>query len=217
MKKNFSIREAFSFGFAIFKKRPWFFIALTIAPVFVSFGSAFCFEFFVFVFMRNANELMISLINGILQFFGFFLSLYVQLGVTRLYLLSVDGKTPKLTEIFAVRRNMFFQYLLVFITTGAMIVIGLILFIIPGIILSLMLQYAVLCLIDDNKGFVHAIRASRDITSGVKWKLLKFSLVSGFVIFIGLLFLGVGLLVATPVFTLAHTYIYRTLKKQMVS
>lgn len=88
-------------------------------------------------------------------------------------------------------------------------------FIIQGIILALMLQYAMLSLLDDNQGFVNAMKMSRLATKGVRLKLFLFFFVSLFLLIISLFVFFVGVFVAFPIVSLARTYIYRVLRNQM--
>jgi uncharacterized membrane protein len=97
------------------------------------------------------------------------------------------------------------------VVVGVIVVVGLILFIVPGIVFALRLQYATYVLIDKKLNIFDAVRESWNITKGSTMNLLGFAVVSFFVAMGGAMLLGVGLLLAIPTIMIATAYIYRKL------
>jgi uncharacterized membrane protein len=91
------------------------------------------------------------------------------------------------------------------------IVAGVILLIVPGIIFALMFMFTTFIVIDREFGPIDAMKESRCITHGHKWKLLGFTLLLVLINLLGLAALVVGLLVSIPVSSLAFVYAYRLL------
>lgn len=174
MKKHFSIREAFSFAISTFKKRPMFFIGLTLLSSFISFFVSFMVDAFELLFLSRAPGFASFFMRGVGQILIFLVSMYVYISITRLYLLTVDGKNPTFRELFDLKKDLFIQYIILFLVMSFLILLGLLAFVIPGIFLALILQYSMLSLIDDNKGVRNSMRASRLITKGVRLKLFSF-------------------------------------------
>ncbi|MEG6509853.1 hypothetical protein V6C03_12855 [Methyloligella sp. 2.7D] len=98
-----------------------------------------------------------------------------------------------------------------YILVAIVVAIGLILFVIPGIILALMLMFALWFVIDRGLGPIEAMKASNEITRGHKWQLLGFLIVLWLINLVGALALGIGLLVTVPVTVLSIIEAYRRL------
>lgn len=216
MEKHFSIQESLAFGFTEFKKRPLFFAGVTLISVLISVGFNLAFDLFIQIFFPNIQESIAVGFQNSARIVSFFLSMLVQIGTTRIYLDSMDGKTPVIGDIFHAQ-GLYFQYVLLSAISSSLILLGYLFFIIPGIILSLMFQFAPINLVDEQGGFAHALRRSKEITHGVRLKLFIYGSVSTLVVIVGVLFFGVGGLIAVPVVTFASTHIYRTLQSQTLS
>ena len=91
---------------------------------------------------------------------------------------------------------------------------GFVLLVVPGIALSVMLQYYSYFIIDKNMGPVEAIKASAALTKGVRWKLFGFLLALGLINIVGALLLVVGLFATVPVSLVAVAFVYRKLLPQ---
>ncbi len=89
--------------------------------------------------------------------------------------------------------------------------LGLVLFIIPGIILSIGFLFYRHLIVDKDMGVIDALTYSFRLTRGARFKLLGLCLTLSFVNLAGLLLLGIGLLITLPASHLALTYAYRKL------
>jgi len=109
----------------------------------------------------------------------------------------------------------FGRYLLGKIIYGVIVLIGLVLLIVPGIILSYMFLYVGYLIIDRDLGPIEALKESKVVTDGSKLSLLLFSLVVALLNIAGVLCLLVGLLVTIPVTLMASVYVYRQLSPRL--
>jgi uncharacterized membrane protein len=91
---------------------------------------------------------------------------------------------------------------------SASIVLGLVLFIVPGVILALGFANAPFFVIDQNLGPIASLKASWQISEGQKGKLLLLALAEIGVTVLGLLACCLGIFVAVPVMMLARAIIY---------
>lgn len=82
------------------------------------------------------------------------------------------------------------------------------LFIVPGIYLALKWSFAELLVIDKGMRPMEALRASSEMTKGIRFKLFLFSLASFVIILVGVLALVVGVFVAGTVIALAGIHLY---------
>lgn len=97
--------------------------------------------------------------------------------------------------------NGFKKFIPLFLTSlvsGILIILGLIVFILPGIYLAVAYAFAQMFVIDKNMGFWSAMETSRKLITKRWWSFLGFSLVLGVLIIFGFLLLGIGALVTIP-------------------
>jgi uncharacterized membrane protein len=89
--------------------------------------------------------------------------------------------------------------------------IGLLLFIVPGIYLSVKYCFSFYLLVDKNLGPIEALKQSGEITNGAKLDIFLIMLLYALVIIAGIAALFVGVFVAIPVILMANIYVYRKL------
>jgi uncharacterized membrane protein len=115
-----------------------------------------------------------------------------------------DIETVELSDLW--HPQSFWSFIVSSFITGVCIVLGLFLFIIPGIILGLAWSMVKFVVIDRDMGPVDAIRESMRITKGNRFELLVLALLALGLNIIGALCLVVGLFVTVPVTSLAVTH-----------
>jgi uncharacterized membrane protein len=94
---------------------------------------------------------------------------------------------------------------------GVITSIGFVLCVIPGLIASIMLMFAIIALLDRGLSAVDSIKASFDIAKANFGPVFLTWLVIVVAVIIGALLCGVGLLVALPVVSLIEVYAWRKL------
>ncbi|MDD3919011.1 MAG: hypothetical protein PHX52_00330 [Candidatus Pacebacteria bacterium] len=207
MKKNFNIGENIGFGFDRTLKNVWFFVG-----------------FFIVLFISSAFFSMLDdyKLSGIIGFIsefiisisGFLFSFILFLFLLKISLNLIENVKINFKEINE-SLNVFLKFVLTVLTYWLIVFVGLIFFIVPGVILMIKYQFAALIVLDEKDvGIREAFRKSNVLASGVQWKLFWFSIISDFVNFAGLIFFFVGFLITAPTTIIAKTRIYRELKKQ---
>ncbi len=155
---------------------------------------------------------------GLFKTLSWLLSVYLGVGYIRYLLKLVDGKKVKIKDIFyGIDSITHFIYVIVVIFVVKLItLVGLLFFIIPGIIASVGLMFAKY-IIAENKGgdveIVDAIKGSWNITKGHKWQLLWLMIVLGIFNVLGVIALLVGLVITIPMTALITTIVYRKLSQ----
>jgi len=91
--------------------------------------------------------------------------------------------------------------------------LGLIFLIVPGLYLALKYQFAPILVVDEKMGVMDAIKKSGEMTKGKLMDLFLLSLALLFINILGVLALGIGLLVSSPLSMLAYARVYRQLSK----
>ena len=151
-----------------------------------------------------------NLASFIVQIIGWVLQMAVSLGLIGVALKLYDRKKVVYKNLFDYFR-LIIPYFIGSFIYGAIVVVGFILLIIPGIIWAIKFRYFQYFMVDKNMGPIDALKASAKITKGVKWKLLGFGIVLGLINICGALLLLVGLLFTVPLSIMAEVYVYRKL------
>lgn len=203
-KKDFSIDEALKFGWNTMKTNFWFFFGILIVA-------------WIVIYVP-------SLIGNLLRDKSFFLYLFLMLitwavqiviniGLIRISLKFCDGEKPEFNDLFRFQ-GFFWRYLGGSLMVALIAVVGMFLFIIPGIIWAIMFQFFGFLIIDKNLGIMDSVRQSGNLTKTVRWKLLGFGLLLMLINYLGLLVLIVGIFATIPTTMLAHAWVYRKLLGQ---
>lgn len=154
-----------------------------------------------------------SVLSVVISIASIVISLLVSLGATHIVLALVDGKGTSISEIFS-RSELFWKYLWASILYGFAVVVGFMLFIIPGVYLALKYGFYRYVVVDRPElSVIDTLKESARLTDGIKWELLIFSFVLIGINFLGLLALGMGLLYTIPVSAMAYAALYRSLTR----
>lgn len=98
--------------------------------------------------------------------------------------------------------------------TGLLSVVGLVLFIVPGVIFMLKYSLVSYVIVDQDAKIGEALKKSSELTKGVRTKLLGLFLVYLLLLAVGFLALGYGVIAAMIVISLSSAYVYNELLKQ---
>lgn len=201
----FSKSEAIKFGFKVAKKNIIFFLGVLVIWAFITLISS------TIQGSLNANRQFF--VSFLFNLFMWVVNSIFSMGVVKITLEFVDGKNPKLKDIYYTKKV--FNFILSSLIRGVIVVLGLILFIIPGIIFSIKLQYADYLIVDKKLDAVDALKQSWEMTKGHKWNLFLFGILLGLINVLGFLCLLVGLLITVPLSMVVNAYVYRKLLAQI--
>lgn len=194
------------FGWDTFKKRPWFFVGMTLLIGVIS-G--------VLGQVGSFDEKTVVDVGMIIALAGVFVSvvgqILMKMGTISFALKAHDApEHAKVVDLWA--PEMFWKYFLASLLVGLIVIVGLILLIVPGIIWGLRYAFVPYLIIDRKLPVMDALRESARITLGHKWQLLGLVIVFALLNILGAIALLVGLLVTIPVTMLAFVHTYRTLE-----
>jgi hypothetical protein len=136
--------------------------------------------------------------------FGIFLSL----GLTRIGLNIVSGKPFTLAMLFGGGRQLVTACLATLLYL-AMVIVGLVLFIVPGIYLALRFGHYQSAIVDKNLSVLESLKYSSAITTNNRLHLCGLFVLTVGILLAGLLALLVGLVIAIPIFWLTWVVAYR--------
>jgi uncharacterized membrane protein len=201
---SFDVGRAISYGWRAYWKNAGPLIVLALVVLVVNF--------------------VISLIGGnvsgvasglVLQLIGFVVGIVLSMGLIRASLAVVEGRTPEVNMLF--QTDGFGPYLVASILVGLAVFVGLIAFIVPGVILAIMWQFFGYVIVEDPPtGPADAMRRSADITRGNRWQLFGLGILLVAINVVGLLACGIGLIFTYGITVVTLAYTYKTLSGQPV-
>lgn len=137
----------------------------------------------------------------------------VGMGIVNAYLSVVRGQKVTI-ETFTATAPKILKYVLAQIILGIIVFLGLLFFIVPGIIFAIKFMFTLYLVVDEGLGPIEALKASEKLTQGRKWDMMGFMLVAAVLAYSGILALFVGLIVTIPVATLSYAVLYNSLVKK---
>ena len=103
------------------------------------------------------------------------------------------------------------------VLVGVLTTIGLVLFVLPGILVAFFTTFALYFVVDNGTAPMESVKASFALVKDHLGDVFLLFLASIAAVIVGALACLVGLLVAVPVVTIAWAYAYKTLQGQPVS
>lgn len=184
---TFSIGEALKVGWQQFKKRPWYLLGITLG-------------FWVLIMASGAQNALFTALMYLL--YGGFIALF---------LAHYDGKTIKFDDMFDID-NRWLSFAVLGMVKTLIIMVGFLLFIIPGVYLAIKWSFAEILVIEKGMRPMEALRESSRLTKGNRWKLFFFGLIVGVLMLLGLIVFIIGGVVVSIVVMFAAIKIYRDLQ-----
>lgn len=200
---SFSKKAALIAGWNLFLTRPFFLVGVVLLVTAVSMVSDMI-----------VQSLTVS--TGVLfalNVLAFVINTILSMGVLLTALRVHDGVETGFLDLLE-PVPLFWKYVLATLFSGILFVIGLIFFIIPGILIELAFSMALYAVIDKELGPIAALAHSYQITRGHRLNIFLF-LVSLLVLnAVGLMLFGFGLLLTVPMSLLSLVWVYRWLHSE---
>ena len=124
------------------------------------------------------------------------------------FLRAARGGKPDVSDLFVAFRADYWQAVLAGLLTSALIGIGTVLLVVPGIIAAVRLAWVPYLVTDERMQAVDAIRESWERTRGYGWTIFAIWLLAIPLVLLGLLALGVGVILALMWIQLAAAVLY---------
>ncbi len=149
--------------------------------------------------------------TGVLGFFALLYGLLivgpVNYGVSFAFLKAASGDKLEIADMFAGFRN-YWNAVLANLLVGAIVIIGFILLIIPGIIFACKLAFTPYLVVDRKMDVIEAIKASWSMTRGHAWKVFFIGLLSIPIVIVGLVLFIIGIIPAIMWVSLTFASLY---------
>lgn len=193
MNQNFSISGAYKEAYAIIKPRFWTIIGQYLLIFFVL-------------------SILFSVLLGKGAILGSIITAYIGMKWALAWVNKGSFKFDDLFENLSLKKFIYFVLAIALVVLS--VVGGMILLIIPGIIFAVRLMFVKYIIIENDFTPMQALRESKRITKGCRWKLFWFSIVAVLVVLLGFICLIVGIFFAAPLIALATASVYKTLRDQ---
>jgi hypothetical protein len=135
-------------------------------------------------------------------------TMYINLGMLRVWLNLASGKAASVGMIFGEGRKLFVA-IVASIIYGLAVSLGLILLIVPGIYIALRYGHYMNAIVDKNLGIMESLHYSSNLTTGNRMPLFVLAILCILVMLAGFLAFCVGIFVAIPIVSLAAAVSYR--------
>lgn len=196
---TFSVGEALKVGWEKTKSNFLLWVAMLATTVVIN--------MIISWFQDQAGDGVVTLIIGLI---GYVVGATIELGILAVALQLIDNRPATYTDIFSMYPYVG-RFLIATILGGFMIVLGLIVFIIPGIYIALRLSQTGFIIADWKLSAIPALKKSWEITRGQTLQLFFLCLVIMVLNVAGAIFFLIGLVITIPVSTMAMAYVYRKL------
>lgn len=155
------------------------------------------------------NQIFQQMLPGIMinTVLNIFITAFFQVGLLKIFLQAARGQFCQFGELIQGGPR-FLAMVGVLLLKQLIIMVGLILFIVPGVIAALGLALAEYYVVDQNMGPVQALKASWAATEGQKGKIFLYGILSVGVMILGLLACCVGIFAAGPTIQVGNALIY---------
>lgn len=185
--EKISIRTAFKTGWKQFLARPWYLMVLGLS-------------IWGLVIMGSTSNAAFTALGYI-----------IIAGYMHVMLKHARGDSFVFDDLFSLD-NRWISFVFLAMIKAFFIILGLILFIVPGVYLIVKWMFAEYYVVDKGMRPMEALRASSKLTEGHRWKIFFFMLASIVAVWLGILVFVVGVLASTAIVFLATISMYRQLQ-----
>lgn len=155
--------------------------------------------------------------SPLMSFVSFVVALVLGLLGVAVALVAARGQKITYESVMAyVSLKNVLYYFVASILVGIVVVVGMVMLIVPGIIFAMMFSMTYYLLVDKGMGPIESMKASKHMTSGNKWLVLRTTTAVIMLNILGLLALGVGLLLTIPTSWVTMGYLYRYLNGEQI-
>lgn len=164
------------------------------------------------------NFICLSGVWLILRLSAFIFSIireFFSLGWIKIALEEYDVGFSSYQKLFSMS-PLLFRSVIASLVYYSAVVIGLFLFVVPGLYVATRLYFYKYALVDQNVSSIEALKMSYNLTQDNFWSLFGFATAVFFINWLGFLFFGIGWFFTYPVITLAQAYVFRKLQINLV-
>lgn len=192
----------FKFSFHLYKKYLSFIIGIAVTYYVL----AIIPQVYLMLYSPEEPSLQLQILSIALTVFQLFLSL----GFYKIILLLIDDRYVEVADLFN-SITPFPAYFMAYLLYMIAVVVGLFLFVLPGIFIAIRFQFYPYYLLEDTHSTITALQKSYYQTEHLTLELFLFGAVVVVLNILGALFFGIGIILTYPLTTMATAVIYKHL------
>lgn len=200
MEAKFTISEVFGKALKSTKSQIWVLAGLLISFAIISFTLG--------VFAMPMQQSVVGQI--VVNLISIVLSAVFNLGYLKNLFQTLDGIEPQFSA-YGQQSRKIITYIATSVLLSVIVILGMVLFIIPGIYLALRLQFASAFIVEEDAGIMESLKQSWKITEGQTMQLFLLMLVMIGIVLIGLIVFVVGIFFAIPIVYMMYCMTFRKL------
>lgn len=200
MEAKFTVSDVFRTSWKCTKSQIWVLAGLLIGYIILSFTLS------MFAIPAQSSKIALVVVNLI----SAILSILFTLGYMKNLFQTLDGIEPQFSA-YGQQSRKIVTYFLASLLMTLIVLIGLCIFILPGIYLALRLQFYQAFIVEEDAGILDSLKRSWKITEGQVLPLLLLLLAMCGIILVGVILFMVGVLFAVPVAYMMYCEAFRKL------
>ncbi|MBE6062861.1 MAG: DUF975 family protein [Clostridium butyricum] len=165
------------------------------------------------IFVSIDNFVESGSLKVILKISNCFVTGAMSYGLSNISLNFANNDEVQISDIFAgFNRKVYLKILGLSLLVSIIVIIGIIFFIVPGIILALRYSQVYFILIEDNdKGVIECMKESAEMMKGHKWEFFVLQLSFILWVILSIITFGIALLWVTPYISVTYANYYKSL------
>lgn len=204
METKFTISEVLKTSWQALKSQIWILVGLFIGYYIL----VLIFSFLLVPAMTSITGMIVGYI--IIGVFGYIF----MLGYTKNMFQAYDGEEPQFSA-YGQQAPKILTFFVAALLMGIAVSIGSIFLVIPGIYLSLRLQFFAAFIIEEDAGIIESFKKSWELTKGQVLQLFLVLLLMMGISIVGILLFVVGVFVAAPLNFMIYCAVFRQLNTPM--
>lgn len=204
LNKEFMSKESFTIAGAI--REGWELTKVNI-------GFLVVYQIILFFLIWLFNDSSENWHFALTQIIGWIIIILGKMGFYNSALLLTKGLKPRFDQ-FYVNWRLLLSWIVASFLFAIMLIVGLILLIVPGLYVLATFGFYPFFILDKGLGPIESLKQAAEATKENRWQVLLLFLACAGLDLLGLLFFGVGILIAAPVTMIALATVYDKLTGQ---
>ena len=204
-QRSIDFIQLFKYGFQQYKK----YFSFVVGIMITYYVLAIVPQVYLMIYSPKDPSTELQIVSGIFLVIQLFLSL----GFIKIMFRLIDNKHVEVVDLFNNVRP-FFSYFVAYFLYAIAVVLGTLLFVIPGIFIAIRFQFYPYFVLNGTHSSILALQKSYYLTENLTLDLFLFGLSVIGLNIAGVFFLGIGIIFTYPLTTMATAMIYQSLRSE---
>ena len=204
-QRSIDFIQLFKYGFQQYKK----YFSFVVGIMITYYVLAILPQVYLMIYSPKDPSTELQIVSGIFLVTQLFLSL----GFIKIMFRLIDDEHVEVTDLFNNFRP-FLSYFVAYFLYAIAVILGTLLFVIPGIFIAVRFQFYPYFVLDGTHSSIFALQKSYYLTENLTLDLFLFGLSVIGLNIAGVFFLGIGIIFTYPLTTMATAMIYKSLRSE---